>query len=203
MARNASHAYAARSSTTTSREPPGRRAESPDRLTPTEGAPIRDSLIRASRSHSSTLPRRVPARTTDESGENATDVIGVGSSPTLLPLPWPGCQTDRRPRHHRSPGGHHPGRLKAGGRRPDRFGLDEFVDRVARRHGTSAESARDRTRVVMRTLADVVASGEIDYLRAQLSPDSARSCPMGTRHYGPGADEEAARHPTQPLGAAP
>jgi RND superfamily putative drug exporter len=92
--------------------------------------------------------------------------------------------------------------LKAGGRRPERFGLDEFVDRVARRHGTSTESAREITRVVIHTLADVIARGEIDYLRAQLSPDYRAVLPNEDAAPRPGKDEEAGRRPAQALETA-
>jgi putative drug exporter of the RND superfamily len=92
--------------------------------------------------------------------------------------------------------------LKARARRPERFGLEEFVDRVARRQGTSTGSARETTRVVMHTLADVVARGEIDYLRAQLSPDYGAVLPDGDVAPRPAEYEEAATRPAQPLETA-
>jgi putative drug exporter of the RND superfamily len=61
--------------------------------------------------------------------------------------------------------------LKAGGLRAEDFTLDEFLRRVGERQGASADSARENTRAVMTTLAEVVAKGEMEYLRAQLSPD--------------------------------
>jgi putative drug exporter of the RND superfamily len=92
--------------------------------------------------------------------------------------------------------------LKAGRWRPERFPLDEFVDRVARRQGTSPESAREATRAVMSTLAEVVARGEIDYLRAQLSPDYSAVLPDDEVEARPRAVREAAARAAQPLGTA-
>jgi putative drug exporter of the RND superfamily len=92
--------------------------------------------------------------------------------------------------------------LKTGRWRPERFPLDEFVDRVARRQGTSPESAREATRAVMNTLADVVARGEIDYLRAQLSPDYSAVLPDDEAEARPRAVREAAARAAHPLGTA-
>lgn len=92
--------------------------------------------------------------------------------------------------------------LKASGRRPERFGLDEFVNRVAHRHGTSTDSAREITGVVMHTLADVVARGEIDYLRAQLSPDYRAVLPDEDAAPRSRGDEEPVRRPARPLETA-
>jgi uncharacterized protein (DUF2267 family) len=88
--------------------------------------------------------------------------------------------------------------LKSGGRRPERFGLEEFVERVARREDSSADSVRETTRAVMTTLAEVVGRGEIDYLRAQLSPDYSAVLPEGEA----APRQEAAPRPAEPLGAA-
>jgi uncharacterized protein (DUF2267 family) len=60
--------------------------------------------------------------------------------------------------------------LRSGGRRAERFPVEEFLRRVGERQG-AADSARENTRAVLATLAEVVAKGELDYLRAQLSPD--------------------------------
>jgi putative drug exporter of the RND superfamily len=87
--------------------------------------------------------------------------------------------------------------LKAGGRRPERFGLEEFVERVARRRDSSADSARETTRVVITTLAEVVARGEIDYLRPQLSPDYSAVLPDGEAPR-----QEAAPRPAERLETA-
>lgn len=80
--------------------------------------------------------------------------------------------------------------LKAGGRRAEDFPLEEFLRRVDERQGASADSARESTRAVMSTLAEVVAKGEMDYLRAQLSPDYEAVLPDG---------EDGSRAPSPPL----
>jgi uncharacterized protein (DUF2267 family) len=61
--------------------------------------------------------------------------------------------------------------LRTGGWRAGDFPLEEFLRRVAERHDGSAGSARENTWAVMGTLAEVVAKGEMHYLRAQLSDD--------------------------------
>jgi putative drug exporter of the RND superfamily len=68
--------------------------------------------------------------------------------------------------------------LKAGGWRAEDFPLEEFLRRVDERQGGS-DSARDGSRAVMTTVAEVVATGELDYLRAQLSPDYEAVLPDG------------------------
>jgi hypothetical protein len=54
----------------------------------------------------------------------------------------------------------------------------------------------------MHTLTDVVARGEIDYLRAQLSPDYSAVLPDADAAPRPGPDKEAATRPAQPLETA-
>ena len=76
------------------------------------------------------------------------------------------------PKHLRSP------LLSSRGRR-EVFPLEEFVRRVAEREGASEESAGEHTRAVMSALAEAVAQGEIDYLRAQLSDDYGAVLPDG------------------------
>jgi uncharacterized protein (DUF2267 family) len=61
---------------------------------------------------------------------------------------------------------------------------------VDERQGASADSAREGTRAVMSTLAEVVAKGEMDHLRAQLSPDYEAVLPDG---------EDGSRAPSPPL----
>jgi uncharacterized protein (DUF2267 family) len=69
--------------------------------------------------------------------------------------------------------------IKGGRMRREEFPLDEFERRVAERQGVSTESARESTRAVMTTLAEVVARGEMDYLRAQLPADYEAVLPNG------------------------
>jgi putative drug exporter of the RND superfamily len=69
--------------------------------------------------------------------------------------------------------------IKGGRMRREEFPLDEFERRVAERQGVSTESARESTRAVMSALAAVVARGEMDYLRAQLSADYETVLPDG------------------------
>jgi uncharacterized membrane protein YdfJ with MMPL/SSD domain/uncharacterized protein (DUF2267 family) len=69
--------------------------------------------------------------------------------------------------------------LRTGGWRAEDFPLEEFLRRVAERHEGSASSARENTRAVTSTLAEVVAKGEMDYLRAQLSDDYEAVLPDG------------------------
>jgi putative drug exporter of the RND superfamily len=69
--------------------------------------------------------------------------------------------------------------IKGGRMRREEFPLDEFERRVAERQGVSTESARESTRAVMSALAAVVARGEMDYLRAQLSADYEAVLPDG------------------------
>ena len=76
--------------------------------------------------------------------------------------------------------------FKAGAWRKEAFPLEEFLRRVAERQDAPATSARESTQAVMSMLAEVVAKGEMDYLRAQLSPDYEAVLPDG---------DEAARAP--------
>jgi putative drug exporter of the RND superfamily len=69
--------------------------------------------------------------------------------------------------------------LKAGAWRPEDFPLEEFLRRVGERQGESDGSPHETTRAVLSTLAEVVAKGEMDYLRAQLSPDYEAVLPDG------------------------
>lgn len=48
-----------------------------------------------------------------------------------------------------------------------RFGYDEFVDRVAERTGTDRSEAAYHARLVVDLLGDVVPGGELDEVRAQ------------------------------------
>jgi uncharacterized protein (DUF2267 family) len=52
-----------------------------------------------------------------------------------------------------------------------RFGADEFVQRVAERTGTDTDRARAGVRAVFTTIREAVTSGEIDDITAQLSKD--------------------------------
>jgi putative drug exporter of the RND superfamily len=79
--------------------------------------------------------------------------------------------------------------LKAGAWRPEDFPLEEFLRRVGERQGATNGSARESTRAVLSTLSEVVAKGEMDYLRAQLSPDYEAVLPDG---------DEGARAPSPP-----
>jgi putative drug exporter of the RND superfamily len=54
----------------------------------------------------------------------------------------------------------------------ERFGADEFVRRVGQREGVDEHEAQAHARAVLSTLDDAVA-GDLDYVRAQLSPDYA------------------------------
>jgi uncharacterized protein (DUF2267 family) len=54
----------------------------------------------------------------------------------------------------------------------ERFGADEFVRRVGQREGVGEREAQAHARAVLSTLDDAVA-GDLDYVRAQLSPDYA------------------------------
>jgi RND superfamily putative drug exporter len=54
----------------------------------------------------------------------------------------------------------------------ERFGADEFVRRVGEREGVPEHEAADHARAVLATLDEAVA-GDLDYVRAQLSPDYA------------------------------
>ena len=54
----------------------------------------------------------------------------------------------------------------------ERFGADEFVRRVGEREGVDDDEAAAHARAVLRTLDEAVA-GDLDYVRAQLSPDYA------------------------------
>jgi RND superfamily putative drug exporter len=54
----------------------------------------------------------------------------------------------------------------------ERFGADEFVRRVGEREGVGDGEAAAHARAVLRTLDEAVA-GDLDYVRAQLSPDYA------------------------------
>jgi RND superfamily putative drug exporter len=69
--------------------------------------------------------------------------------------------------------------IKSGGLRSEDFPLEEFLRRISERQGASERSPRDDARAVMSTLGDVVARGELDYLRAQLSADYAAVLPDG------------------------
>jgi len=69
--------------------------------------------------------------------------------------------------------------LETGGWRSDEFPLEEFLRRVGERQGASDGSAYENTRAVLSTLAEVVAKGEMDYLRAQLSRDYETVLPDG------------------------
>jgi RND superfamily putative drug exporter len=61
-------------------------------------------------------------------------------------------------------------RAPAGG--TERFDADEFVRRVGEREGVGEDDAAEHTRAVLATLAEAV-PGDLDYVRAQLSPDYA------------------------------
>jgi RND superfamily putative drug exporter len=54
----------------------------------------------------------------------------------------------------------------------ERFGAEEFVRRVGEREGVDGDEAAAHARAVLRTLDEAVA-GDLDYVRAQLSPDYA------------------------------
>jgi putative drug exporter of the RND superfamily len=54
----------------------------------------------------------------------------------------------------------------------ERFGVEEFVRRVGEREGVDDDEAAAHARAVLRTLDEAVA-GDLDYVRAQLSPDYA------------------------------
>ena len=54
----------------------------------------------------------------------------------------------------------------------ERFGAEEFVRRVGEREGVDDDEATAHARAVLRTLDEAVA-GDLDYVRAQLSPDYA------------------------------
>ena len=54
----------------------------------------------------------------------------------------------------------------------ERFGAQEFVRRVGEREGVDDDEATAHARAVLRTLDEAVA-GDLDYVRAQLSPDYA------------------------------
>jgi RND superfamily putative drug exporter len=54
----------------------------------------------------------------------------------------------------------------------ERFDADEFVRRVGQREGVDEHAAQAHARAVLRTLDEAVA-GDLDYVRAQLSPDYA------------------------------
>jgi RND superfamily putative drug exporter len=54
----------------------------------------------------------------------------------------------------------------------ERFGAEEFVRRVGQREGVDEDEAQAHARAVLCTLDDAVA-GDLDYVRAQLSPDYA------------------------------
>ncbi|HEX6696283.1 MAG TPA: MMPL family transporter, partial [Solirubrobacteraceae bacterium] len=54
----------------------------------------------------------------------------------------------------------------------ERFGAEEFVRRVGEREGIGDDEAAAHARAVLRTLDEAVA-GDLDYVRAQLSPDYA------------------------------
>jgi RND superfamily putative drug exporter len=69
--------------------------------------------------------------------------------------------------------------IKGGRMRREEFPLEEFERRVAERQGVSTESAHESTRAVMSALSEVVARGEMDYLRAQLSADYEAVLPDG------------------------
>ena len=56
---------------------------------------------------------------------------------------------------------------------PERFGADEFVRRVGEREGVAEGEAAAHAQAVLATLAEAV-PGDLDYVRAQLSPDYAR-----------------------------
>jgi putative drug exporter of the RND superfamily len=90
--------------------------------------------------------------------------------------------------------------IKGGRMRREEFPLDEFERRVAQRQGVSTESARESTRAVMSALAAVVARGEMDYLRAQLSADYETVLPDGDAPALRRGDEAEAG--TAPVGAA-
>jgi RND superfamily putative drug exporter len=55
----------------------------------------------------------------------------------------------------------------------ERFGADEFVRRVGEREGVKEDEAAAHAQAVLATLAEAV-PGDLDYVRAQLSPDYAR-----------------------------
>jgi putative drug exporter of the RND superfamily len=55
----------------------------------------------------------------------------------------------------------------------ERFGADEFVRRVGEREGVEDDEAAAHAQAVLATLAESV-PGDLDYVRAQLSPDYAR-----------------------------
>jgi putative drug exporter of the RND superfamily len=63
--------------------------------------------------------------------------------------------------------------LRANRADTDRFDADEFVRRVAEREGVDDIAAAEHARAVLATLDEAVA-GDLDYVRAQLSPDYAR-----------------------------
>ena len=60
----------------------------------------------------------------------------------------------------------------------ERFGAEEFVRRVGEREGVDDDEAAAHARAVLRALDEAVA-GDLDYVRAQLSPDYA---PLFDRH---------------------
>jgi len=61
-------------------------------------------------------------------------------------------------------------RAPAGG--TERFDADEFVRRVGEREGVGEDDAAEHAKAVLATLAEAV-PGDLDYVRAQLSPDYA------------------------------
>jgi RND superfamily putative drug exporter len=66
------------------------------------------------------------------------------------------------------------GTLRSARRRgTERFDADEFVRRVGEREGVGENDAADHTHAVLATLDEAVA-GDLDYIRAQLSPDYER-----------------------------
>jgi RND superfamily putative drug exporter len=56
-------------------------------------------------------------------------------------------------------------------RRGEVFGLEEFVERVAQRSGTSARAAWDDARAVISTVIEALPEEEVEYVRAALSED--------------------------------
>jgi uncharacterized protein (DUF2267 family) len=62
------------------------------------------------------------------------------------------------------------GEIRRAARKPERFGADEFVHRMAEREGVPEDEARRHARAVLTTLEASSPDG-LDYVRGQLSDD--------------------------------
>jgi uncharacterized protein (DUF2267 family) len=74
-----------------------------------------------------------------------------------------------------------------------RFGVDQFIRRVAEREGVDAASAERDVRAVFAALGHAVSPGELADAAAQLPQEFARLLPRGPWVDGPTADEFAGR----------